>query len=83
LSYHWDGDRYVPSRQSMTESNNTIYEAIFETDRVEPISDSYAAWLIPPLTYLLEEKFAEVKRLSVVPIRDVQDVYHALIDKET
>lgn len=51
--------------QSMTESNNTIYEANFETNRVELIRDSYTGWSIPPLTYPLEEKLAEVKRLSV------------------
>jgi hypothetical protein len=70
--------------QSMTESNNTVYEANFETNRVEQIRDSYSyGWAIPPLDYPLEEKLAEVKRLSVVPIRGAQDAYHALTDKGT
>ena len=70
--------------QSMTYSNDTIYEANFETNRVEPVRDSYSYdWSIPPLDYPLEEKLAEVKRLSVVPIRGARDVYHALTEKET
>jgi hypothetical protein len=70
--------------QSMTESNNTVYEADFETNRVKQIRDSYSyGWSIPPLDYPLEEKLAEVRRLSVVPIRGAEDVYRALTDKET
>jgi hypothetical protein len=69
--------------QSMTESNNTIYEANFETNGVQEIRPGYYGWSIPPLDYPLEEKLAEVKRLSVVPITGAEDVYHALTDKET
>jgi hypothetical protein len=34
--------------QTMTESNSTIYEANFETNRVQEISDGYSCWSIPP-----------------------------------
>jgi hypothetical protein len=35
------------------------------------------------LDYPLDEKLAEVKRLSKVPLRNAQDIYHALTDRET
>jgi hypothetical protein len=71
--------------QGMTKSNETIYEADFEADKVKEIHANYYG---NPYTfsteYPLEEKLSkEVKRLSKVPIRNVQDVYNALTDRDT
>jgi len=70
--------------QGMTKSNETIYEADFETDKVKEI---YANYHGDPYSfsaeYPLEEKLSKVPRLSKVPIRNVQDVYNALTDRET
>jgi hypothetical protein len=70
---------------SMSKSNETIYEADFEAGKVKEI---YANYHGDPYSfsteYSLEEKLSkEVKRLSKVPIRNVQDVYNALTDRET
>jgi hypothetical protein len=43
----------------------------------------YGSSLSLSIDYQLEEKLAEVKRLSKVPIRNAQDIYHALKDRET
>ena len=69
---------------SMSKSNETIYEADFEAGKVKEIyanyhGDSYSF----SIDYSLEEKLREVKRVSQVPIRNVQDVYKALTDRET
>ena|SRR5215212_7074030 len=69
----------------MSKSNETIYEADFEAGKVKEI---YANYRGDPYSfsaeYQLEEKLGkEVKRLSKVPIRNVQDVYNALIDTDT
>ena len=69
---------------SMSKSNETIYEADFEAGKVKEI---YANYHGDPYSfstlYPLEEKLSKVKRLSKVPIRNVQDVYNALTDRET
>jgi hypothetical protein len=69
---------------SMSKSNETIYEADFEAGKVKEI---YANYRGDPYSfsteYPLEENLSkEVKRLSKVPIRHVQDVYNALTDRE-
>lgn len=70
--------------ESMTESNDTVYETNFATGRVREIRTNYYGNPYPSsIDYALEEKLAEVKRLSVVPIRNAQDIYHALTDRET
>ena len=68
--------------QVMTRSNDTIYEADFENNKVRKIgyfSDAYDLYTDDPL----EEKLAEIERLSKVPIRNRDDIYHALKDRET
>jgi hypothetical protein len=69
---------------SMSKSNETIYEADFEAGKVKEI---YANYRSDPYSfsteYPLEEKLREVKELSKVPIRNVQDVYNALTDRKT
>jgi hypothetical protein len=70
---------------SMSKSNETIYETDFEAGKVKEI---YANYRGDPYSfsaeYPLEEKLGkEVRRLSKVPIRNVQDVYNALTDRET
>ena len=68
----------------MTESNDTVYKTNFETGGVREIRIDYYGNPYPSsIDYPLEEKLAEVKRLSKVPIRNAQDVYHALTDRET
>jgi hypothetical protein len=71
--------------QTMTKSNETIYETDFVSGTVKEI---YANYYGDPysfsIEYSLEDKLGkEVKRLSKVPIRNVQDVYDALIDRDT
>jgi hypothetical protein len=69
---------------SMSKSNETIYEADFEAGKVKETTSLYNgsphSW---PTDYPLEEKLSQVKKLSKVPIRNVQDVYNALTDRET
>jgi hypothetical protein len=69
--------------QAKSKSNETIYEADFEAGKEE----IYANYRGDPYSfsteYVLEEKLKEVKRLSKVIIRNVQDVYNALRDRET
>jgi hypothetical protein len=68
---------------SMSKSNETIYETDFEADKVKEI---YANYHGDPYSfsaeYPLEEKLSQVQKLSKVPIRNVQDVYNALTNKE-
>jgi hypothetical protein len=69
----------------MSKSNESIYETDFEAGKVKEI---YANYHGDPYSfsteYPLEEKLGkEAKRLSTVPIRNVQDVYNALTDRET
>lgn len=69
---------------SMSKSNETIYETDFEAGKVKEIYANYRGDPYAFLTeYPLEEKLGEVKRLSKVPIRNVQDVYNALTDRDT
>jgi hypothetical protein len=69
---------------SMSKSNETIYEADFEAGKVKEIYANYHGNPYSFSTeYSLEEKLREVKRLSKVPIRNVQDVYNALTDRDT
>jgi hypothetical protein len=67
----------------MTKSNDLIYEVNFETGKFRQsgyFGDLYDPFEDEPL----EEKFkVEVKRLSKVPIRGSDDIYHALTDRET
>jgi hypothetical protein len=69
---------------SMSKSNETVYEADFEAGVVKEI---YANYRGDPYSfsteYPLEKKLGEVKRLSKVPIRNVQEVYNALTDRDT
>ena len=69
---------------SMSKSNEIIYETDFETGKVKEI---YANYHGDPYSfsteYPLKEKISKVYRLSKVPIRNVQDIYNALTDKET
>jgi hypothetical protein len=69
--------------QGMTKSNETIYETDFGAGKVKEV---YANYRGDPYSfstqYPLEEKPGKVMRLSKVPVRNVDDVYNALIDKE-
>jgi hypothetical protein len=68
----------------MSKSNETIYETDFETNNLREITSLYDgsphSW---STEYPLEEKLSQIHRLSRVPIRNVQDVYNALTDRET
>jgi hypothetical protein len=56
--------------ESMTKSNDTVYEANFETGKVKEICINYYGNPYPScIDYPLEEKLAEVKKLSIAPIR--------------
>jgi hypothetical protein len=70
---------------SMSKSNETIYEADFEADKVKEIHANYYGDPYSFSTeYPVQEKLGkEVKRLSKIPIRNVQDVYNALTNKYT
>ncbi len=69
--------------QTMTKSNETIYEADFEAGKVKEIYANYRGDRYSFSTeYPLEEKLGEVMRLSKVPIRNVQDIYNALTDRD-
>ena len=69
---------------SMTKSNETVYETDFVAGKVKEINTLYDgrphSW---SLEYLVEEKLPQVEKLSIVPIRNVDDVYTALKDSET
>jgi hypothetical protein len=69
--------------QAMTKSNETIYEADFEAGTVKEI---YANYLGDPYSfsteYPIEEKLSQVHRLSTIPIKNVQDAYNVLIDRD-
>ena len=68
----------------MTKSNETICEANFEAGIVKEV---YANYRSDPYSfsteYPLEEKLSKVHKISKVPIKNVQDVYNALNDRET
>ena len=69
---------------SISKSNENIYETDFETGKVKEIytnyhDDPYSF----SIGYPLEKKLSkEVKRLSKVPIRNVQDVYNTLTEEK-
>jgi hypothetical protein len=70
---------------SMSKSNETIYEADFEAVKVKEI---YANYYGNPYSFFNRISIRkmlgkEVKRLSKVRIRNVQDVYNALTDRDT
>jgi hypothetical protein len=70
--------------QIMTKSNDTVYDANFETGKVIDITASYHGSSLCFYTYEpLEEKLTEVTRKSKVPIRNADDIYHALTNRET
>jgi hypothetical protein len=70
--------------QTTTESNDTVYETNFETNIVREIrTDYYDNPYSSSIDYPLEEKLSKVKRLSIVPIRNAQDIYTVLTDRET
>lgn len=59
-------ERALSRAESMTESNDTVYEANFETGRVREIrTNYYGSPYLSPIDYALEEKL-EVKKLSIV-----------------
>jgi hypothetical protein len=68
---------------SMSKSNETIYETDFETGKVKETTSLYNgsphSW---STDYPLEEKLSQVQKLSKFPIRNVQDVYNALTDRD-
>ena len=68
----------------MTKSNETVYETDFVAGKVKEINTLYdgrpRSW---SLEYPIEEKLPQVERLSIVPIRNVDDVYTALKDGKT
>ena len=68
------------SAYSMSKSNETIYEVDFEAGKVKEIYANYHGdYYSFSIEYPLEERLSkEVKRLSKVPIRNIQDVYNAL-----
>jgi hypothetical protein len=69
---------------SISKSNEAINETDFETGKVKEIytnyhDDPYSF----SIEYPLEKKLSkEVKRLSKVPIRNVQDVYNTLTEEK-
>jgi hypothetical protein len=76
-------DRAFLRAYSITQSNETIYETNFVGGKVKEINTLYDGRLHSwSSEYLLEEKLPQVARLSLVPIRNVDDVYHALINSE-
>jgi hypothetical protein len=69
---------------SMSKSNETIYETDFEAGTVKEICANYYGNPYSfSIEYPLEEKLKEVKRLSKVPMRNVEDVYKALTNGDT
>ena len=68
---------------SMTKSNETVYETDFVAGKVKEINTLYDgrqhSW---SSDYSVEEKLPQVERLSLVPIRNIDDVYCALIDSK-
>jgi hypothetical protein len=69
---------------SMTKSNEIVYDTDFVAGKVKEINTLYDG--IPhswSLEYPIEEKLPQVERLTIVPIRNVDDVSNALKDSET
>jgi hypothetical protein len=69
---------------SISKSNEIIYETDFEAGKVKEIYANYRGDLYSFSTeYPLEEKLGKVMRLSKVSIKNVQDVYNALTNRDT
>ncbi|CAN5211526.1 hypothetical protein BH18THE2_BH18THE2_30010 [soil metagenome] len=66
--------------QIITKINDTIYETNFETGKVRDIG--YHSYHFLSKDGQLEEKLAEVKRFSKVPIRNVEDIYQVLTNRQ-
>jgi hypothetical protein len=68
----------------ITKSNDTVYDTDFVEGKVNEIitlfDGSSHSW---DIKYPIEEKLPRVERLSIVPIRNVDDVYAALKDGNT
>jgi hypothetical protein len=64
---------------TITKSNDTVYETDFVAGKVNEIITLYNgsphSW---DTAYPIEEKLPRVERLSIVPIRNIDDVYAAL-----
>ena len=69
---------------TITKSNDTVYDTDFVAGEVNEIITLYNgsshSW---DTKYPIEEKLPRVERLSIVPIRNVDDVYAALKDGDT
>ena len=69
---------------AITKSNDTVYDTDFVEGKVNEIITLYNgsshSW---NTKYPIEEKLPRVERLSIVPIRNVDDVYAALKDGDT
>ncbi len=69
---------------TMAKSNDTVYDTDFVAGKVNEIITLYNgsshSW---DTRYPIEEKLPRVERLSVVPIRNIDDVYAALKDGDT
>ena len=69
---------------TITKSNDTVYDTDFVAGKVNEtitlFNGSSHSW---DTRYLIEEKLPQVERLSIVPIRNVDDVFAALKDGDT
>ena len=69
---------------SITKSNDTVYETDSVAGKVKDIMKLHDGSL-HSLTFehTIEEKLSQVKQLSIVPIRNIDDVCAALKDRDT
>jgi len=67
----------------ITKSNDTVYDTDFVAGKVNEIVTLYDGSLHSRGTDPIEEKLPKVKGISIVPIRNVDDVYAALKDGDT
>jgi hypothetical protein len=69
---------------SITKINDTVYDTDFVAGKVNEIETLYnGSPHSRDTAYPIEEKLPRVERLSVVPIRNIDDVYAALKDGDT
>jgi hypothetical protein len=68
---------------TITESNDTVYDTDFVAGEVNEIITLYDGSSHSRGTDQIEEKLPRVERLSIVPIRNVDDIYAALKDGDT
>jgi hypothetical protein len=69
---------------SITKSNDTVYDTDFVAGKVNEIETLYNdSSHSRDTAYPIEEKLPRVERLSVIPIRNIDDVYAALKDGDT